>query len=748
MYQSKYEWKVREKAAEISSDLNEKFNLNHLEKTILENRGFYDESSLSQIFSPEFHAFESVYEIDEAVKRIKKAFENDERILIYGDFDADGITSTTILYKALLKGTANVEYFIPNRITDGYGPNATVFNEVVIDNFDLVITVDNGVTASDEIQLLREHQIDVIIVDHHAFGETIPNAIIIHPAHPNGHYPFPYLAGVGITYKLIEALGLEENSYLGLAAIGTTADLVEMKGENKRFVLEGLKVLNSETPIGIKNLLRVGGHSGSIDEETIGFTIAPRLNAAGRLDEASIGVELLLADDQGEAYENATEIESLNTRRKDLVAEFYEAAKLQVGDEDVVIVYSDEWHPGVLGIVASRLSDNFGKPAIVLSMSESGTYKGSARSVEGLDFLSVIQKNSSKYLYCGGHAGAFGIEVEVEMIEDFKSQIIMYFKELNTEFKPVKHIDYSISSSNFSLSDFERFNRLKPFGHSFMTPLFMISNVKIKSMRRVGKDASHIKLSLEDVNVDVIGFNFGYLADEVSIGDDISIIGAVNVNEFNQERKLQMILQDIRIDQVQLLDMRSRATQNFSVIQEQDYFLIQSGERRNNHYFYYGESLPFTMDTLVLRDLPSDIEKLKTSLKGIHVSKVIMIFNSKEELYFTGVPNKSVINNVFQMIEKADDGAINLVEHAPRFADKLNISMKILKMAIDILEELSIISLENGIIYKEAIFDSIENIPLHDSSVMKKLLSQLDSESKLKMSSTNELKALLKDMIL
>lgn len=748
MYQSKFEWKVREKTSQISDELIEKYKLNHLEQTILENRGYVDEKALNNIFTPERHSFENIYNINQAKERINKAFDNDESILIYGDFDADGITSTTILYHALLKKTSNVEFFIPNRVTDGYGPNEMIFKEFVVGNFDLVITVDNGIAAVSEIELLREHNINVIIVDHHEFSETLPDAIIVHPNHPDGNYSFTYLAGVGITYKLIESLNLDEAFYLGLVAVGTVADLVKMTGENKRFVIDGLKVLNENTPLGIKNLLRVGGHSGIIDEETIGFTIAPRLNATGRLDEAAVGVELLLTEQPNEAFERASDIESLNTERKELVKTFYEEAKEQLDDEGAIIVYEDHWHPGVLGIVASRLADNYGKPVIALTLSEDGNmYKGSARSIEGLDFLTILKENSSHYKKCGGHAGAFGIEVDKKDIEIFKKELNDYFSRLDIQFKPLKNIDYSIDKSNLTLAEFEHFNRLKPFGHEFMTPLFMISNVKIQTLKRVGKEAAHIKMTLEALDVDVIGFNFGYLSSEVSVGDNISMIGAISINEFNQERKLQMILQDVQVDQVQLLDMRSRATQDFSVISNDDYFMISGGERRSEHYFYYGEILPFTMNTLVLRDLPEDLTTLKKSLKDVHVSKIIMIFSSKEELYFAGVPTESIMKNVYDTIDEVQDGAINLVEHAPRFASKLNISMKILKMAVDILEELSIISIKNGIVYKEEKFSSVKSIPLHESVLMKKLLSRLDAESQLKMSSTNELKALIRDMI-
>lgn len=749
MYQSKFEWHVREKTSQLDEALVTRFELNELERAILENRGFDDAAKLESIFNPEEHSADLVHDISAATQRIETAFTNGERILIYGDYDADGITSTAILYHALKKRAESVAYFIPNRVEHGYGPNMDIFTESVIGEFDLVITVDNGIGGAREMAFLEENGIDSIIVDHHAFGADVPQTTIIHPAHASGGYPYQYLAGVGITYKLIEALELSEPMYLGLVAIGTVADVVAMTGENKSLVIRGLEELNANPPLGVSSLMRTGSHSGIIDEETIGFTIAPRLNATGRIDEASAGVELLLSEDYNEAYEIATYIETLNQERKDMVATFYNEALEQIDETDALIVaYSADWHPGVVGIVASRLQDEFGKPAIVLSLdAEEDRYKGSGRSIEGVDLLSVITGHTTRYLKAGGHERAFGVEVDRGDITGFKAELDTYFKDEGLEFKPVKYIDYSVTRDNLTLKSFERFNRLKPFGEGFTTPLFMVSHAKIGSIKQVGKDKSHIKLTLEDVPLDVIGFNFGHLAHEVSARDDISLIGTISVNEFNRERKLQMVLTDVRIDQVQLVDMRSRATQDFSMISQDDHFIIADGDRRGDNYFYYGERLPFAMDTLILRDLPDDIGAMEASLENIHVSKIVMIFNSTEELYFSGIPTESIIGRVKDTIEKADDGAIDLAKHAPRFADSLGISMKMLKMATDILEDTRIIRLENGIVFRGAQFNDMDHPPFTESATMKQLFSRLDAESRLKMSSTNELKAFLKDMI-
>src|SRR5699024_281043 len=254
---------------DMPQELIVKYRLNELEQRILENRGYVTDVDLMQLYDTETYVAHVVFDIDKVVNRIEETLIIYERILIYCVFYA--YVCTGILYTALNKAGGDVDYLIPNRIDHGYGPNIELFEEQVAGRFDLVITVDNGVAAVDEIAFLRERDIDVIIVDHHEFGETLPDAIIVHAAHEAGDYPFKYLAGVGITYKLICALGLEDDEMPGLVAIGTVADLVSIVDENKRLVIDGLKQINSNPSTGIQTLLSVSGHSGLVDEETIGF---------------------------------------------------------------------------------------------------------------------------------------------------------------------------------------------------------------------------------------------------------------------------------------------------------------------------------------------------------------------------------------------------------------------------------------------------------------------------------------------
>lgn len=748
MFKSKYEWKVRKSDNGMPEELIEKYRLNELEQHILENRGYITDENLIQLYNTETYDANAVYQIDHAVKRIEDALNSGERILIYGDFDADGITSTAILYTALSKVSPNVDYIIPNRIDHGYGPNIGLFEEQVSGRYDLVVTVDNGVSAVDEIEFLSQQNIDVIIVDHHEFGETLPDAIIVHAAHEDGDYPFKYLAGVGITYKLICALGLNDDGMLGLVAIGTVADLVSIIDENKRLVIDGLQQINSNPSVGIQTLLSVSGHSGLVDEETIGFGIAPRLNSSGRIADASIAVELLLTTDKTKAFELASELEQLNNERKSLVQETFEDADTMYKEsEDVIIVYSDEYHPGVIGIVASRLNESYGKPAIVLTL-DGDTYRGSARSIDGLDLLQIVRDNDTFVNKVGGHSQAFGVEILKEEITDFSHSIEQYFKDQNLSLKPVKYIDLMVEKDEYKIAEFERFENLKPFGQAFNRPIFMINQGRIKSLKQVGKDKNHIKITFQNISIDTIGFNFGHLFHEVSVGDTISLVGTVNINEFNSKRSLQMIIQDAEISNVQIIDMRSKVNQNFSMISVDDYFLIRNGaEKKGQNYYHYGEKLPFAIDTLVLRDLPESLDSLSQSLSNIHVSKIIMIFNNREELYFTGVPGFDLISSIYQLIQERDSETINLIEDAGKLADHFNISMKLLKMVTDILEELEKIEVENGIIIKKDINAHIVQTDIENSKVKSAIEHKIQSESKLKMSSNQELKNYIKRLI-
>ena len=746
MYQSTYHWMMRESSDEINEDLIKRYNLSDINKTLLENRGFTTEDDLEKILNPSTHDFSLIYNIDIATNLILKHLENNSRILIYGDYDADGITSTTILYKALKKKSESIQFFIPNRIEQGYGLDYNFLENEVVGNFDLVITVDNGVSAIKEVELLKKNDIDVIIVDHHEFTEELPDAIIIHPNHPEGDYPCKYLAGVGITYKLIEALELDEEEYMQLVMIGTVADMVPMFDENKYFTIKGLKSMNNNMNTGIKALLKEAGRLQEVDEETVGFTIAPRLNATGRIDEASLAVYLLLNEISEEASELAADIEMLNDARKDMVDETYiEAEQLVNSDDKIQVLYSENWHPGILGIVASRIVENYGVPAILLTKDQD-VYTGSARSINTIELLKILRELNTEH-NANGHNQAFGIKVDESLVEDFKVELTTRMNQSYSKLKPTKDIDFKITNPNITIKDLEELNELRPFGHGFLVPTVMVSNSTIETIRQIGVDSKHLKMTLKDYSFEVIGFNFGYLFNETSIGEKIYTIGRLGINEFNGIKKVQLVLEDAEIKDMQLFDMRSKNNQNFSIINKDTdtFFVAEDKEKLGSNYYHYGETIPYNVSQVVLRDLPISMNNFETTLKELKPSKLIAIFDDKDNLFFSGIPKVQTIERVYNTIIHAENGAIDLKKFAPQLAKKHNITMQMLVKVTNTLEDLNRISVQNGVIFFDE--ENTENLVVIESEYFKQLKEKLNSETQLKMTSRPELKTYIEKLI-
>ena len=746
MYQSTYHWMMRESSDEINEDLIKRYNLSDINKTLLENRGFTTEDDLEKILNPDTHDFSLIYNIDIATDLILKHLENNSRILIYGDYDADGITSTTILYQALKKKSESIQFFIPNRIEQGYGLDYNFLENEVVGNFDLVITVDNGVSAIKEVELLKKNDIDVIIVDHHEFTEELPDAIIIHPNHPEGDYPCKYLAGVGITYKLIEALELDEEEYMQLVMIGTVADMVPMFDENKYFTINGLKSMNNNMNTGIKALLKEAGRLQEVDEETVGFTIAPRLNATGRIDEASLAVYLLLNEISEEASELAADIEMLNDARKDMVDETYiEAEQLVNSDDKIQVLYSENWHPGILGIVASRIVENYGVPAILLTKDQD-VYTGSARSINTIELLKILRELNTEH-NANGHNQAFGIKVDESLVEDFKVELTTRMNQSYSKLKPTKDIDFKITNPNITIKDLEELNELRPFGHGFLVPTVMVSNSTIETIRQIGVDSKHLKMTLKDYSFEVIGFNFGYLFNETSIGEKIYTIGRLGINEFNGIKKVQLVLEDAEIKDMQLFDMRSKNNQNFSIINKDTdtFFVAEDKEKLGSNYYHYGETIPYNVSQVILRDLPISMNNFETTLKELKPSKLIAIFDDKDNLFFSGIPKVQTIERVYNTIIHAENGAIDLKKFAPQLAKKHNITMQMLVKVTNTLEDLNRISVQNGVIFFDE--ENTEDLVVIESEYFKQLKEKLNSETQLKMTSRPELKTYIEKLI-
>ncbi|MDY2638373.1 MAG: single-stranded-DNA-specific exonuclease RecJ, partial [Ligilactobacillus salivarius] len=430
MIDAKKEWQEIELSEnEHLDELIEETGFPKIVLQILMERGYDSLEAINNFLDPDARGLYGpnfMHDMELGVDRIQQAIMNGEKIVIYGDYDVDGITSTALMYETLEELGAEVEYYIPDRFKDGYGPNVEVYKRLIDEGVNLIVTVDNGVAGHEAIDYANQHGVDVVITDHHELPETLPDAYaIIHPRHPEGDYPFGELSGVGVAFKVAAAL-LEElpQDVLDLVALGTVADLVSLTGENRILVKYGLQLLQQTMRPGLQSLYKVAGiEVPTITEETIGFSLAPRLNALGRMENGSLGVELLTTLDEERAEELAKTTNQLNIKRQEEVNKIVEEAVAQLANKSenhlVNVVAGNNWHEGVVGIVASRLVDMTGKPSLVLSIDEkTGIAKGSGRSIEAFQMFDALDSHRDILMKFGGHHMACGLSLDKEKLSD------------------------------------------------------------------------------------------------------------------------------------------------------------------------------------------------------------------------------------------------------------------------------------------------------------------------------------------
>ncbi|PAH29777.1 single-stranded-DNA-specific exonuclease RecJ, partial [Staphylococcus aureus] len=554
MIKPKYKWKLTKPAEYISDELTSKLKLTPIVKKILESKSIIDEQAIESIISDTDvnHDALQLSDMTKAIERIKRAIANDEKILVYGDYDADGVTSTTILVTTLQLLGAQVGWHIPNRFTEGYGPNELAFRNAHDEGITLIITVDNGIQGHNEIKMVQDLGVDVIVTDHHEIGSTLPEAYaIVHPMHPSFNYPFQQLCGAGVAYKLAQALIENVPDYFkALVAIGTIADLVSLTDENRSLVKQGLKVLNDQCPTSVKALLKEAGYNDNIDEETIGFIIGPRLNAVGRLDDASLACELLMTDDEEEAAFLAEQVEHFNRERKDIVATITEEAmamaetKVKKGDLFLLLA-KENWHEGVLGIVASKIVETFALPTLILNIDrEQNHAKGSARSIDQVSMFEILSAHQELIAKFGGHHMAAGMTMDIENIESLAEGLNKWMKELSktTSLDPVKPVDVLLTENDITIKNIRDMNRLRPFGTDFSRPIFEMDDLSVSSVKAIGQQKNHLKLTLGESNIAALFWQNGHLEPELQDEQPINILGSVQINEWNGNQSPQLII--------------------------------------------------------------------------------------------------------------------------------------------------------------------------------------------------------------
>lgn len=542
--------------------IKEKYNLTYLLACILAGKNDLPEEKINVFLNPTRNDFYDPFLLPDmliAVERIIKAIENKEKIIIYGDYDVDGITSICVLKKFLEDRGATVSQTIPNRLDEGYGLNKEAINKIAKEKFSLMITVDCGISGVEEIEYANSLGIETIVTDHHEPLEKLPPAIaVIDPKISNSEYPFNQLAGVGVVFKLIQAIGIKLNldekeylKYLDLVAIGTISDIVPLIDENRVISKLGLKLVEVTKNLGLKTLLNSLGYK-KIDSMTISFGVAPRINACGRMGQAEEALKLFLTDNVTEANELTNKLNEYNRMRQEIEKRIYNDAIDKIQSENIenkscIVLAGENWHHGVIGIVSSKITDMYFKPSILICM-EDEEGKGSGRSVPGFDLHSALCKSSKYLTKYGGHSMAVGLSLHKKDFENFKTSFEEYAKECKVdEIIPIINIDKIITDKEITVENVNDLKKLEPFGEANKCPLFMYKNLKIDSIRSL-TDGKHMKITLKSENNNIItamGFNMGYRAEDFLIGDKVDIVGTLEINTFNGVNNVQFILKDI-----------------------------------------------------------------------------------------------------------------------------------------------------------------------------------------------------------
>lgn len=543
-------------------EIKEKYGLSELLANILVGRNIIEENQIKVFLEPTRNDFYDPFllpDMEIAVPRIINAIENKEKIVIYGDYDVDGITSISVLKKFLEDRGLDVSEHIPNRLDEGYGLNKEAIDEINKSGCKLMITVDCGISGLEEVEYANSLGIETIITDHHEPLDELPKAIAVIDAKiKTNKYPFNQLAGVGVVFKLIQAisikLGLDEKEYLkylDLVCIGTISDIVPLVDENRVIAKLGLKLVEVTRNIGLRTLLDSIGYK-KINSMSVSFGIAPRINACGRMGHADEALKLFLTNDKSEAIALTQKLNDYNKERQDIEKNIFEEALNKINEENIeeksaIVLGGDNWHHGVIGIVASKITDMYFKPSILICF-EDNKGKGSGRSIPGFDLHKALCETSQYLEKYGGHAMAVGLSLSKDKFEDFKKAFQEYAdsKDIN-DIVPIINIDKLITEKELNLEAVRDLEKLEPFGEANKCPLIAYRNLKIDSIR-VLTEGKHMKLTLKTEKNNIItamGFNMGYRAEEYLIGDKVDIVGTLEINAFNGNENIQFNLKDI-----------------------------------------------------------------------------------------------------------------------------------------------------------------------------------------------------------
>lgn len=530
---------------------------------VLLNRGFTDAAEAKKFLdkdSDNFYSPSLLCDIDKAVERIKKAIATKEKVVVYGDYDVDGITSTSLVVRYLRSEGVNADYYIPDRQNEGYGINMSAIDKIHKSGATLLISVDTGITAFEETLYAKKLGIDVIITDHHECKDVLPDAAaVINPKRNDCEYPFKDLAGVGVAFKLVCAVSGKSDKdilekYADIVALGTIADVVNLRDENRIIAARGIEKLSENPNTGLAAVLSTLGLKQKWNSCAVAsYSIAPRLNAAGRMSNAMIAVDLLLTEDAAEAQELAIKLdeENKNRQREEKII-FEEAVEIlssrDISEKKVLVLAKRNWHHGIIGVVASRICEKYNKTCILISI-EDDWCKSSGRSVEGFNLFDALGACSDILEKFGGHAYAAGFSIKAEYIDELDRRLNEFAKNIDEkEIVPKLQIDSVITVDDINAATIRKTECLAPYGAGNKVPVFAIMNCRIIDVRTLS-DGKHCRILAESEKriIESIAFGAGNLADEYSVGDIVDLAGELNINLYNGQVRLQIILSGIRL---------------------------------------------------------------------------------------------------------------------------------------------------------------------------------------------------------
>lgn len=539
--------------------------LHPLVRDILVKRGYESPEAIEAFLSPNYdeqlHDPFFMKDMKPAVDRILEAVEKKQSIVIYGDYDIDGITASTVMVETIRNLGHEARSYIPDRFEEGYGINLDALKKLRTEKVDLVISVDCGITSVKEVAWAMENGLDIIITDHHSVPAEVPKAIaVINPKQEDCDYPFKDLAGVGVAFKLAQALQItsgkpekgHEKWLLDVVALGTVCDVVTLVGENRVLASFGLKVMNKTRRVGLKALAEVSGiELGKITSYTLGFMFGPRMNAAGRLEHAAKSLELMLTDDGVKAREIAQELDRLNKQRQADQARIVKEAKEMAdgySDDPVLVLANTDWSHGIVGIAASKVAESVGKPTLIMQILDDKA-KGSARSYGGFNLIDALRTADDLFIKYGGHAFAAGYTIPLDKLDELRSRLNEHYLEVAGNL-PEQIIDRDIDLQDFSAVDWDLhngLNLLEPFGNGNRQPSVFVPSVEITDLRWVGSDGRHAKLTLSDGSTSMSAIGFGLFDNhpELSSGQQVGILAHIDRNDFNGRSSLQLVVRDV-----------------------------------------------------------------------------------------------------------------------------------------------------------------------------------------------------------